>query len=173
MKNYDMVYDVAIIGNGIEAASAAAHCSRSKAKTVLINLPEIQGDDLENLKLIHRLTQQARESGTKVIQCSVHSVWCKHFPKIIYTEEGSIMCKCIILAMNGLLNISALAPNTFASFVDCRTTKASIRVLQWFGAMITAPSVGMFSLPWIHVFLYPFHVHQSTIGFSALYRQSS
>ena len=99
MKNYDMVYDVAIIGNGVEAVSAAAHCSRSKAKTVLINLPEIQGDDLENLKLIHRLTQQARESGTKIVQCSVHSVWCKHFPKIIYTEEGSIMCKCIILAM--------------------------------------------------------------------------
>ncbi len=92
-------YDVAIIGDGIEASSAALLCSRHGLKTLLINSPEHHGDTLENLKMIHKLKQQAIDFGARTIQCEIHSLWCKHSSKIIYTEDGPIGCKGLILAM--------------------------------------------------------------------------
>ncbi len=92
-------YDIAILGGNIEAMTAAVYCSRKGLKTLLIDTPETLGNDLEELKLIHRLKQQATELGTKFLQCKIHSIWYKYMPKIIYTEQGPIGCKGLILAM--------------------------------------------------------------------------
>lgn len=96
-------FDVAIIGANIEGATSAVYCSKSGLKTILIDCSNMfqnaQGEDLEDLKLIHRLKQQAKENGTAFINCDVHSIWAKHQPKIIYTNEGPICCKALILAM--------------------------------------------------------------------------
>ena len=46
------------------------------------------------------------------------------------------------LAMAGFLKMSARAPKTVGSLRVRRTIIASISVLVWFGAMITAPSLG-------------------------------
>lgn len=92
-------YDVAILGGNIEAMTAAVYCSRKGIKTVLIDDCEALGEDLDKLKLVHRLKQQAIEQGTHFLNCKVHSLWYKNTPKIIYTENGPLGCKGILLAM--------------------------------------------------------------------------
>ena len=65
--------------------------------------------------------------------------------------------------------MSALAPNTVFPVLELRTTNASINVLQWFGAIITEPSVGMFSLPLTSIFLYPQRTLLMIRGFARVY----
>ena len=95
MKNYDVV----ILGENIEGITASIYCSRVGLKTLVIDLYEPTGDDLSNLKLAHRLKQQAGDYGVDFGKTCVHSILPKTTPKIIYTEAGPISSKVIILAM--------------------------------------------------------------------------
>lgn len=92
-------YDVGILGGNIEGITAALYCGRSGKKTLLIEDYEALGADLTALKLIHRLKHQAKEYGVTFLKSETYSIWCKNSPKIIYTEDGPIACKGIILAM--------------------------------------------------------------------------
>lgn len=95
MKNYDVV----ILGENTEGITASIYCSKAGLKTLLVDLYKRAGDDLSNLKLSHRLKQQARDYGVDFSKICVHSIFPKTTPKIIYTEAGPISCKVIILAM--------------------------------------------------------------------------
>lgn len=93
------IYDIAIIGGGPSAMASAVYCSRKGLRTIILDSPEISGADFETLKLIHKLKDQALELGSVFIQCDIHSLWCRDITKIIYTSDGPISCKSIILAM--------------------------------------------------------------------------
>lgn len=96
-------FDVVIIGASIEGMTAAVYCSRKGLKTLILDPVETieysSYGGLDDLKLIHRLKQQAGQYGTEFLTCTVHSIWCKHTPKIIYANDGSICCYGLILAM--------------------------------------------------------------------------
>lgn len=95
MKNYDIV----ILGENIEGITASIYCSRVGLKTLLVGLNGPTGDDLSNLKLAHRLKQQAKDYNVDFLQTSIHFISPKITPKIVYTEAGPISSKAIILAM--------------------------------------------------------------------------
>lgn len=92
-------YDIIILGENIEGITASVYCSRAGLKTLLVDLDKAAGDDLSNLKLAHRLKQQAMGYGVDFGRTCVHSIFPKTTPKIIYTESGPISSKVIILAM--------------------------------------------------------------------------
>lgn len=92
-------FDVVVIGGTIEGYTSAVHCSRNGFKTLLVELPGYIGGNMEDLKLIHRLKQQALESGLTSLQCEVYSFNPKSFVKTVYTSLGSFTCKGVILAM--------------------------------------------------------------------------
>ena len=94
------IFDVAIIGCGPSAMSSAVYCSRKGKRTIVIEPVEAFGGNFEELKMIHKLKEQALEFGAHFAQCTIHSLWCKYTPKIAYTDEGPISCKSIILAMD-------------------------------------------------------------------------
>ena len=91
-------FDVCIIGKTVEGLSAAIYCCRNGLKTIVVDNNGFEGGSLEELKLIHRLKEQAEEKGTHFTITHVHSLWPTHSPKIVYTEGKRIECKCIIIA---------------------------------------------------------------------------
>ena len=67
---------------------------------------------------------------------------------------GMILSQVRIAAVRGFLNISARATNTLRERSMPKIAMASHSALAWLGEKITAPSVGIFSLPTYCICLY-------------------
>ena len=90
------------------------------------------------------------QNGTPSQRASMHCVMIASFSASDSTPSrirlmGSIFRKCRILAAVAFLNTSARATKILGWFEIEWTTSASIRVLEWFGARMMAPSVGILS----------------------------
>ena len=98
------MYDVTIIGNNTESYTAALYCARKNLSTLVLEIPSVLGDDLETLKLIHKLKRSACDHGADCHSVNIFSIEMKRTPKLIHTNLGVYVSHCIILAMGKIPN---------------------------------------------------------------------
>jgi len=115
-------YDVVIIGAGPAGMTAGIYSARAGKKTIIIEKGVVGGQvawasNIENypgfekitgMELAKKMLDQAKKQGAEIKQASVSKIENKGNEKIVFTDEGEIKCKAVILAVGrtaGKLNI--------------------------------------------------------------------
>lgn len=118
------VFDVAIIGGGPAGASAAIYSARSKLSTIVLdkapgngalaithqiaNYPGVE-ESLTGLELLERMRRQAASFGARFVQTSVQNVFLDSDEKEIYTNDGILRARSVIIAVGARGRASKLA----------------------------------------------------------------